>query len=82
MILLTLRTKSKLIICGNLSKTENDFWVLYICVIKFLQPLVLKPIDFEIITKASLKNCCIEVQTNLNETTDLANNREQGRDCT
>lgn len=76
-----LRTKFKLIICGNLSKTVNELWFLYICVIKILQPLVLKPIDFEIITEASLKNCCIEVQANLKETTDLANNRGQGRDC-
>lgn len=35
------------------------------CVIRFLQSLVLEPIDFEIITKALLKNCRSEVQTNL-----------------
>lgn len=60
---------------------DCEFWFLYICVIKILQPLVLKSIDFEIITEASLKNCCIAVQTNLKETTDLANNRGQGKYC-
>lgn len=53
----------------------KDVWFLYICVIRFLQPLVLEPIGFEMITKASLKNwknCCSEVQTNLRKTRDFA----------
>lgn len=71
-----LSTKFRLITCRNVSKTVNYFWFLCICVIRFSQPLVLKPIDFEIITKAPLKNCHVEVKKNLRETTDLANYRE------
>lgn len=73
-----LRTKFRLIICGNVSKTVNNFWFLYLCAARCSQPLVLEPIDFEIITKAPLKNCHLEVK-NFRESTDLANYREQGR---
>lgn len=56
----------------------EQFLGLYLCATRFSQPLVLEPIDFEIITKAPLKNCHLELK-NFRETTDLANYREQGR---
>lgn len=70
-----LRTKFRLITCGNMSKTVNNFWFLYLCATRFLQPLASEPIDSEIITEAPLKNCHLEVK-NFRETPDLANYRE------
>ena len=61
-----------------MSKTVNNFWFLYLCATRFLQPLALEPIDFEIITKAPLKNYHLEVK-NFREAPDVANYREQER---